>query len=1683
MKKGGQNHPISEGSEISIAAILDAVKAEFEAVMGSPKKVQSALSRLREMMGKNPTGAEQDKLSGFLPLLAERIGPIVVPLFELFDELCLLSARPWPILKGMLSARDENLAILALKRASELADSGVLSVDLDMARFLAGRVEFAPFNRPECLSILSNIIGHMSTPDTTGKESQEISLYLHQKDYNLRCLAARVLDIKCGPLSHDLAEKILGHKHYELLADYLDYTRATHFDLLSLVNVPGGQATCISSLEKAEVLCGKKVLQEVIAGIGWPNVNLGLEVHRTVGVTIGSSFPLMVSPLEASLFKTIKEAQFSGESFIFVAHGGGAHRQGLDSASTKDRVSRFRSFNLAHASVLADIISLSPLSREQVWRIVDHMDKIVFDFTALFSAHAEECPILTDVYQAIRGHIVSELEKTGIRPDLSTDLIRLVQGFEDPKSLGEVRTLHGLKRYLHQRGLKLGFHLVDAAGATDRTVTIVIASSKRVIQISRCIDYIDFDQQMDETKFPYPVRIIIDAYTRQLVCGQEYLPGTRVFIYGNEAHYYLSYKNHPVFLRIDFSPPLQGGMIDLQYYGVSKYEIASHPDISLNAIREFFRLLDYDIVVKDTHIHARYDKERTVSLGVMCEKAEALFCLIPYLMEIDWVIGSLNLPIATRQEVTRAWTEFFALWGVLPINRMLTGNRQGILAAIKQCPTGDQEIAWEGDGAYRDRFSEGLPPDLLESVRSSLVQLGVENIILSGYGKDLGLGQLHIERLLLTPLRKAMSLGEITASPIGFNRTDQELFKRQHEAESFAEILASDEDTVAASAVLAQLVIPLEQALGFKTTGSLNGQDVQRALIPLCGAAINLFVLRDPPGIIRLALFTLDSPLYLWRADKSLKFHSNARVDGNEFTLLLRQSNYPAPDVASVTKVDSKGVKTIRDLFSRENPLPRPGHFAGEKVIEGQKASPGRVVGQAIFGTEAITPEDLEGKILVAPSIRPEDYPYLLSSAGVVSTGGGILSHAGLTAVQLRKPALIIQAQWIRSREGRQRLLCTSIEYREEKKDISGCRVMIRRDMRRHSILLREKDLVILDSEEGTLRILGQDIQCLGFHEEFRHLCEAGKRLSVAKDEKKILVLRGRRLRSLHQIERLLDRLTDPMLGRHAVHEILMTEFLSSSNGGQGEKARLLSIILNNQNVGKTSLEYLRDLFKNLRIRYNRLVDQGFHIIQSSNDLYEILALRLEILRLRLTIERASACTDICGLDSISPDSHLTADIDRMVRRRLKFLREGLSQKLYAATALGGTNIGLHHLLRQIERLDLVLETPPELRAPIGLINSSIILKEKTSRQDIQDMLILWPEDGGIELFPLVGWKAANLAEADRLLDKAMVPQWFAVTNRALEEMMDQTIKSMPGQFDESGKSLSLRSSINSILSRDGLSAGQTSQEILQLWEDITLPHGLEAQVASAYRRIIKDFTEGSEDAQGLHEPFVAVRSSALEEDTELAARAGEFDTFLFIRGEMALLYHLKKAFSSLWTERAIHNRRVLGVEKEDPGGGVIIQRMVHSRVSGVMQTVNIAEGNFREMVINAGWGLGQGIVSGTVSADLVLVTKEGIEEGLPLRFRYITAAKEDQIVYDKDSGMGTVRAKTLYYQRLRPALEYSELNDLVRTAKRLEAAYGYPLDIEYCFEGQKLRILQVRPIATSMAILNETIRRYPLTT
>jgi phosphohistidine swiveling domain-containing protein len=1671
--------------EESIAERVEAIAAELEVVISRPAHVEADCARLRALLPSPPTAETLERLLPLLPHLARRADGSVAPVFELLEEVAAACADPWPLLRGLLAARDAALAQRALDLAARLVASGSLPEVRPLVQFLAARAEIegSPLHGHPALEAIARIL-HAGPRGAAESGDPALALYLEGGSGSLRRLAARVLDLPGQPAPPERAARVLGPEAHAVLDKYLQYTRATHLDLLHLAPGPGAPPPVLDSLRAAEDECGEAVLRDVIAELGWPRVNLGVQAWPRTGVSVGGSLPFWVGPAEARLLESCGDTRRVGDCFLIVAQGG-LPREGPPADGGEDPVPRFRAYNLSHAELLGDLLDVAPLSREKVERILERTDRIVEGFVSLFGAFTPECAILPAVYAELKQTIRAELTKQPAHPQLSAELTRRVQAFEDPTSLADVRTLHGLKRYLHQQGLRLGFRLVEAGRATNRTVDMLVASRTRVLRAPTQIAYVDFEPQEESAIFgdeargiPYPVASLVEAFGLQLLHGHDAFPEVKIFCYGNEVHYYMAFGNHPAFLRVDFAPPLKGGMIDLEYYGVSKYVLREHPNPDLDALRAFFRRLDFDVRVQNTHVQARYDKERAVDMAELCERAEAVFRLAPHLMDLDWVIGDLRLGADARSAVIDAWAARFERWGVVPVAQILTRDRCGVRTDGGPGGLVDGDRAWEGSGAYQDRF-RAVPPSFLGRLAAALTDLGLDPPAPAGEGPA-DLGQVDLERSVLRPVREALARGELTVQPEGLCREPPERFQREHEAEAFAAILGGPDGELASAAGLALLVGPLERSLRFRSTGSVNGYDVQRARLALRGEALQLCVLRDSSGIARLALFARGDTLWRRRGGPGELWERNRSCDSTLLASLLRRNSYLPPGAGSAPPLSRREAAELRGLFRQPNALVPLRPVPGERVVPGLRVAPGRAAGRAVFGTAGRRPAEFHGAVLVAPSVRPEDAPFLDRAAGIVSTGGGTLSHAALIAAQLRKPALVVPGRWREDPDGITSLVCRALEYTEEERTEGRWRITLRRSPRERECPLREGDLLVLDGDRQSLGVLGQDHQALALHEGLEQFGEASRHLSGAGEGRELLELRGRRLRAAHQIRKLLGQLTSPALARHATHEILVGGAFSGETADA--KGDFLAVLLENRSVAEGARTDLIHLAAALARRHQTSREEARRRIPVSGSLYAVLAMRIEALRLGRTLAGVTHALRSCGLAQAAPAEPEPADLDRPARIRLERLR---AERIGAACAAAGDGAGrarLRHLLRQLERLDQALGAPGPEGGAVRRLRAGLDAEDATARRRAEDRRVVERGECGFEIPEQIGWKAANLGEVERLAGPGRVPPWFVVTHRAFEEVLAAPVDPADAAGDgRARRATPLRLAIDAVLARSDLDEDQKSARIRTLWERVTLPRDIGRDVLAAYGRLKWEALSGSRPDVDAGAPFVAVRSSACEEDTEAAARAGEFDTFLFVRGEEEVLLHLKRAWSGLWSARAVRSRAKLGLGAARVGGGVIIQRIVDARVSGVLQTVNLAEGELGEIVVNAGLGLGEGIVSGVVAADHAVVAKEGDLEHGPLRFRYVTADKRERVVFDRSAGSGTVRTECLYHQRLRPALEYTELCELTSLAVRLETAYGYPLDIEFALEGARLWILQARPVAAFRAVLRETVERYPL--
>ncbi|WP_423999015.1 phosphoenolpyruvate synthase [Haloarcula salina] len=206
-------------------------------------------------------------------------------------------------------------------------------------------------------------------------------------------------------------------------------------------------------------------------------------------------------------------------------------------------------------------------------------------------------------------------------------------------------------------------------------------------------------------------------------------------------------------------------------------------------------------------------------------------------------------------------------------------------------------------------------------------------------------------------------------------------------------------------------------------------------------------------------------------------------------------------------------------------------------------------------------------------------------------------------------------------------------------------------------------------------------------------------------------------------------------------------------------------------------------------------------------------------------------------------------------------------------------------------------------------------------------------------------------------------------------------------------------------------------------------------------------------------DPFVAVRSSATAEDLPDASFAGQQETFLNVDRE-DLLDRIKRCWGSLFTQRAIYYRDEQGFDHEAVDIAVVVQRMVDAEKSGVMFTSHPSTGD-AEIVVEGAWGLGEAVVSGSVSPDNYIIDKESgeIED-------VTVTTKKTKCVRDAATGE-TVEKAVDEARRDERVLDGAELDELRRVGRLVEEHYGDPQDVEWAIVDGDVFMLQSRPITT----------------
>ncbi|MFD7666256.1 rifamycin-inactivating phosphotransferase [Streptomyces sp. NPDC059788] len=297
----------------------------------------------------------------------------------------------------------------------------------------------------------------------------------------------------------------------------------------------------------------------------------------------------------------------------------------------------------------------------------------------------------------------------------------------------------------------------------------------------------------------------------------------------------------------------------------------------------------------------------------------------------------------------------------------------------------------------------------------------------------------------------------------------------------------------------------------------------------------------------------------------------------------------------------------------------------------------------------------------------------------------------------------------------------------------------------------------------------------------------------------------------------------------------------------------------------------------------------------------------------------------------------------------------------------------------------------------------------------------------------VVGGKGAHLGGLSRI-DGVRVPAGFCVTTDAFRRIMAQAPPIDDALDRLSGLDPDDREAIRSL-----------SAQIRRTIEETAVPDDLAAAITRALARL------GERTA-------CAVRSSATAEDLPTASFAGQQDTYLNIVGPEAVLRHISRCWASLFTERAVTYRQRNGVDHRTVHMAVVVQRMVFPQAAGILFTADPVTGNRKVATVDAGFGLGEALVSGLVNPDVFTVRDGEVVAK--------TIAAKQRAVHALPDG-GTREVAIDPQRQEQPALTDAQAVRLVRLGRRIEAHFGRPQDIEWCLADEDFQIVQSRPITT----------------
>lgn len=345
---------------------------------------------------------------------------------------------------------------------------------------------------------------------------------------------------------------------------------------------------------------------------------------------------------------------------------------------------------------------------------------------------------------------------------------------------------------------------------------------------------------------------------------------------------------------------------------------------------------------------------------------------------------------------------------------------------------------------------------------------------------------------------------------------------------------------------------------------------------------------------------------------------------------------------------------------------------------------------------------------------------------------------------------------------------------------------------------------------------------------------------------------------------------------------------------------------------------------------------------------------------------------------------------------------------------------------------------------------------------------ILWFNEISKNDVALVGGKNASLGEMfSKLADKGInVPDGFALTSNFYWQFIREN--NLQKKLEEIFKDF------DSLNIRNLQKAGKKCRDLIMR---SNLSRELKEEISAFYRELSAKYQQKETD--------VAVRTSGVAEDSPTTSFAGQFETFLNIRGEKKLLSAVKKSLTSTFTDRAIAYREENKISQVEFALSIGVQKMVRSDLAsaGIMFTIDTETGFSNIVLISSIYGIGEMIVKGKITPDEFTVFKPTLKQGFESVIAQNMGRKTKKYVYDRRGGLKEVEVEKSRQEKF--SITKEEILTLARWACLIEEHYGVPQDIEWAKDGQtnRLFIVQSRPETIHASRVKNIIKEYNLKT